>query len=330
MSDRTGAKASCADCREPTGANCADRQVLDITVLMGGPSSEREVSFMSGTMIADALGRTGHKVRRADISPDDLSALDRDGIDVVWIAMHGQFGESGELQQLCEDRALRYTGSDPRASKLGMDKSASKELFRRAGLSAPPEVVISKEDEAHAVAGRLDEIGLPAICKPVDGGSSVDVTLVHTDAQRDEAVSGLLDRYARALVEKYVEGPEVTVGILGERPLPLLQIISPGEFFDYHAKYDDDSGAVFTFDHCLDGEVVVAAQTAALQAHKVLGCRDMSRVDMIIDAAGTPQIFEINTIPGFTSHSLLPLAARQAKVSFEQLVDRIARMALQR
>jgi len=303
---------------------------LDITVLMGGPSSERQVSLMSGSMIADALQSRGHRVTRADIMPDDVSALDRPGIDLVWIALHGWFGESGEVQQLCEQRKLPYTGSGPQASRLAMDKVAAKDHFRRAGLSVPPDVVVSADDPPGETAGALERVGIPAVIKPLDGGSSVGVTIARSERQRDRALGQMLEQYGRAMVERFVVGREVTVGILGDEALPLLQIIPAGEFYDYHAKYDDDAGTRYVFDHGLADDVVEAARKAALVAHEALGCRDMSRVDMIIEPDGTPQVFEINTIPGFTSHSLLPMAARRAGIEFDELVERIALMALHR
>jgi len=305
-------------------------RLLDITVLMGGPSAERAVSLMSGERVATGLARRGHRVHRCDIHPQDVSALDREGADVVWIALHGQFGESGEVQQLCEDRGVPYTGSGPQASRVAMDKRASKRLFRQAGLSTPREVVVDSRSASGEVRRRLEGLGIPAVCKPVDGGSSVDITIARSQPQRDEAVAALLETYGQAMVEQYVEGREVTVGVLGERALPLLEIRPAGEFYDYHAKYDDDAGTEYVLDHGLVEDVVQACRRAALGAHRALGCRDMSRVDMIIDREGTPQVFEVNTIPGFTTHSLLPMAAQRGGIGFDELVERIAMMALAR
>ncbi|HUS48004.1 MAG TPA: D-alanine--D-alanine ligase [Phycisphaerae bacterium] len=318
--------------REATdGSGGGDRcSAVDITVLMGGPSSEREISLLSGTAIADALERTGHRVTRADISPRDPSALDRKGIDVVFIALHGEFGESGEVQALCEERALRYTGSGPRSSDLAMDKAAAKQIIRQAGLDTPDWMVIEEFHAPSLYMKWLAEIPPPLFLKPMYGGSSVDATFARTEAERDAALDAILDKYGRAMLEQYVEGKELTVSILGAEALPVLQVVPAGGFYDYHAKYDDDAGTRYVFDHGLSDETCRAVQAAALRAHEALGCRDMSRVDFILDASGAPQILEVNTIPGFTSHSLLPMAARKVGISFEQLVNRLVEMAMSR
>jgi len=317
--------------REGAAVGLARRsRALDITVLMGGPSAERDVSIASGTAIADALARVGHKVIRADISPTDVSALDRPGIDVVFIALHGEFGESGEVQGLCEARSLRYTGSGPRSSQLAMDKAATKQICRRQGLATPEWVVVEQFQVPAQVARQLNLLPLPVVLKPVDGGSSVDIVIARDAAERDGALDMLLDKYSRALVERYVEGREITVSILGDEALPVLEIIPSREFYDLRAKYADDAGTRYVFDHGLSDEMVQAVQAAALTAHAALGCRDMSRVDFILDEHAVAHLLELNTIPGFTSHSLLPKAAARVGISFDELVDRIASMAMQR
>jgi len=301
--------------------------LFDVTVLLGGPSTEREVSLMSGEAVAAALARGGHHVRKADISPSDVSALDRESIDVVFIALHGEFGESGEVQELCERRGLRYTGAGPRASRIGLDKAASKQLFKQAGLATPDWMIVEEFHTPATYRPWLDEFNLPVVVKPVTGGSSVDVTIARAAAARDEALEALLDRYGRALVEKYVAGRELTVGVLGDRPLPVLEVIPAGEFYDLHAKYDDDAGTRYVFDHGLDEALAARVRRDAMTAHEAVGCRDMSRVDFVLDDDATPQVLEINTIPGFTSHSLLPMAAARVGIDFDELADRLVRMA---
>jgi D-alanine-D-alanine ligase len=305
-------------------------RTLDVTVLMGGPSSEREVSLMSGRAISDALERLGHRVCRADISPRNTSALDREGIELVFIALHGAFGESGEVQALCEQRGLRYTGAGPRASQLALDKAAAKQMFRQAGL-VTPDWMILEDFHPRALAGEwLAEIPPPVVIKPVDGGSSVDVTVARDERQRDAAIEALLDAYGRALVERFVPGRELTVGILGSHALPVLEIAPAEGFYDYHAKYGDDAGTRYVFDHGLSDGTCTVVRDAAMKAHRTLGCRDLSRVDFILDESGTPQVLEINTIPGFTSHSLLPMAAERVGLDFDRLVRRIVELALSR
>jgi D-alanine-D-alanine ligase len=303
---------------------------LDITVLMGGPSSERDVSLMSGSAIAEALVRLGHRVRGADISPEDTTTLDRGGVDVVFIALHGEFGENGQVQRLCEERHLRYTGSPPKTSEMAMDKSVAKEIFAGAGLTVARGLVVTTADNFSEVTKALDRLGLPVVLKPVSSGSSVDITFARTAAVRDAAVTNLLNKYGRAMAEELIQGREMTVAILGARALPVLEVIPAREFYDYTAKYTDGVGTRYVFDHGLPDQVVQSLQSAALTAHHVLGCRDMSRVDFILPPNGVPVVLEINTIPGFTNHSLLPMAAARAGLNFAQLVDRIVMMTMQR
>ena len=305
------------------------RRLLEITVLSGGPSTEREVSLKSGRAVASALSSLGHEVHCADIAPGSLEALAWPA-DVVFIALHGAFGENGQVQQLCEDRGLRYIGSGPRASALALDKVASRERFTGAGLKVAKGVVLTSDDAGWEAAEALEDMGLPVVLKPIDGGSSVDVTIARSAAARDDAVVALLDKYGRALAEEFVPGREFTVSILGRVALPVLEIIPAREFYDYAAKYADGSGTRYVFDHGLPPAAVGALQSAALAAHDALGCRDLSRVDFIVTPAGAPVVLEVNTIPGFTGHSLLPMAAARVGLDFPQLVDRIAMMAMAR
>ncbi len=303
---------------------------LDVTVLMGGPSAERDISLLSGEAIAAALERCGHKVTRSDIMPNDLSALDRQGADVVFIALHGDFGESGEVQQLCEGRGLRYTGSGPYSSRAAMDKAATKQLLKRAGLDTPDWMIIEEFHSHERVAQWLAELPPPVVLKPVNGGSSVDVIIARDEATRDAAIEMLLDRYGRVMLEQYAPGRELTVGILGDEALPVLEIVPDGDFYDKYAKYDDGAATRYVFAHGLSDELCDRVRTAALTCHRILKCRDMSRVDFILDADNVPQILETNTIPGFTSHSLLPMAAAKVGIGFDELVDRIVQMAADR
>jgi len=303
---------------------------LDITVLMGGPSSEREVSLESGSTIAAGLESAGHQVTCADITPQDTTALDREGMDVVFIALHGDFGESGDVQVLCDGRRLRYTGSDERASRIGMDKAASKQILKRAGLATPDWMIIEEFHDPGQIARWLGELPPPVVLKPVDGGSSVDITVARDVHERDEALEFLVDKYGRGMLERFMPGREFTVGILGQYALPVIEIVPGGEFYDYRSKYDDEAGTEYVFAHGLDEATVERMRDDALKAHRILGCRDFSRVDFILDEDGTPAVLEINTIPGFTSHSLLPKAAAAAGISFEKLVDAIAAMAMSR
>ncbi|MCY2927870.1 MAG: D-alanine--D-alanine ligase [Planctomycetota bacterium] len=310
------------DCREPDS--------LHVTVLMGGPSSEREVSLVSGGAVAAALESVGHRVRRADIQPNDASALDAPGIDVVFIALHGEFGEDGKVQALCEARGLAYTGSNPRASELAMDKAAAKQIVRRHGVDTPDWIVIEEYRSPGQAARQVAELSLPVVVKPVTGGSSVDVTIARDAGVRDAAIEAALDKYGRVMVEQFIAGGELTVGILGDQALPVIQIVPKRAFYDFTAKYADDAGTEYLFDFGVAPGALRAIQASALAVNEALGCRDMGRVDFILDAAGRAWMLEVNTIPGFTGHSLLPMAARRSGVEFPQLVDRLVRMAYSR
>jgi len=313
--DRTNAEAG----------DLVDRR-LSIMVLMGGPSAERSVSLASGEAVAAALESRGHHVSRADVSPEDLSAVERADVDLVFVALHGSFGEDGQLQHILEQRGLRYTGSDSKASRLGMDKIEAKRRFARAGVPTPPFVVADESGRGHVAM----DFPFPVVVKPADQGSSVDCSIVRQASELDAAVTHVVDRYGRCLVERYIRGPELTVGILAGRALPICQIRSATAFYDYQAKYGDDR-TEYLFDIDLPGELLQQVQRLSVTAFEALGCRDMSRVDWMVDAAtGQPYCLEVNTIPGFTSHSLLPKAAARAGISFGDLCEQIVGLAMQR
>jgi len=299
---------------------------LSIMVLMGGSSVEREVSLRSGLAVAEALESLGHEVLRRDVRPDDLSALGRAEVDVVFVALHGTFGEDGQLQGVLEGRGIRYCGSAPAASHLAMDKVEAKRRFVEVGVPTP----------AYDVAddGRVAEVvenwSVPVVVKPVDQGSSVDCYVVREARELQPRVSELVGRYGRCLVEQYIDGPELTVGVVGDEALPVCEIRSGREFYDYEAKYEDDS-TEYIFDIDLPPELLERVQRQSLAVHRAVGCRDMSRVDWMVDGATLDAYcLELNTIPGFTDHSLLPKAAGRAGMSFERLCQRIVELAMQR
>ncbi len=295
---------------------------LRILVLSGGPGMEREVSLNSGQAVQAALKRLGHEVTVRDIGPDDLSALDLPA-DFVFIALHGEFGEDGVLQAELEARGLRYCGSDEAASRVAMNKVEAKRRFVRAGIPTPQFEVIDPTNINYALA----DVRLPAVIKPVASGSSVDTSIVHTSQALRAAAPLVVDRYGEALVEQYISGYEFTVGILGDTPLPVCEIRTKREFYDYQAKYiDDDTQYVFDLDY--PAELLKKIQKLSLEAHRALRCRVFSRVDCMVDRNTLePFILEVNTIPGFTSHSLLPKAAARIGMSFDQLCQRIIELS---
>lgn len=298
---------------------------MRITVLRGGPSAEREISLISGKAVADGLRQGGHDVFESDISPADLSGLDHPA-DVIFPVLHGAFGESGELQEILESRNLKFVGSGSGASRIGIDKIATKEVWKQAGLPTPPWNVVLRGEA-------FPEIDGSCVVKAIGSGSSIDVFVckapAEAPAQAKDALTKVLSRHDRALVEKYIDGVELTVGILEDRALPPIRIVPKAEFFDFEAKYKS-ADTEHRFDTGLPDDLIARVQDFALRAHNAVGCRDLSRVDVMIDQDHRPFLIEINTLPGFTPKSLLPEAAAKTGISFVQLVDRLARRAAAR
>ncbi len=291
---------------------------LRVTVLAGGPSAEREVSLESGRAVADALRRRGHQVAVADIAPDNLSALDAPA-DVVFPALHGPFGEDGQLQGILERRRIPFVGSGADASAIAMDKVASKRCAIELGIRTSDFEVLEP--------GQQPTLVPPVVVKPIDQGSSVGVQIVREEAALRAAVDAATRRFRRAMVERFVEGDEITVGIVENRPLPPICVRPKSAFYDYHAKYHDDR-TEYLFDTGLSAAALASVSRDSLRLFERLGCRHLGRVDWIVDRAGVPHFLEINTLPGFTAHSLTPMAAARAGVPFDQLVDQLVRMAL--
>lgn len=304
------------------------RTKLRITVLAGGPSDEREISLQSGGAIAAALRQRGHFVTVADIRPDELSALDIPA-DVVFPALHGAFGEDGTLQRILEQRGLRFVASGSRASAVAMDKVATKQLAIRADIATPPHIVATKTD-AHALRSQLEaaELAAPLVVKPVDSGSSVGTSIIRENGTIVPAIQSVVARFGRALVEKFIEGEEMTVGLLGGRALPPIVIRSKTQFYDYAAKYEAED-TEYLFDADLPVDVLDAAGKLSERVFERLACRHLARVDWMVDRDQRLWFLECNTLPGFTSHSLLPKAAARVGIEFPELCERLVRMALE-
>jgi D-alanine-D-alanine ligase len=299
---------------------------MKVTVLYGGPSAEREVSLVSGKAVIEGLQSMGHEVFPSDVSPEDLSGLDRPA-DVIFPVLHGQFGESGELQQILEQRKLAFVGSGSAASRLGMNKANTKIAWENAGLPTPRWMYVNAD--TYEPSAGPEGLFAPCVVKAVDSGSSIDVYVCRTVEQAREATDKLVAKYGRALVEQFIKGTELTVGILEERPLAPIRIKTPQGFYDYDAKYKGQT-TEYLFDVGLPANVVENVREIARKAHQVVGCRDLSRVDFMVDEAHNPYLLEINTLPGFTPRSLLPKAAKHAGIEFGPLVDRLVRRAYDR
>ncbi|HXI83673.1 MAG TPA: D-alanine--D-alanine ligase [Verrucomicrobiae bacterium] len=297
---------------------------LKIAVLMGGPSAEREVSLKSGTAVASALTGTGAKVVPIDI-PETKFTIPSD-VDVVFVALHGTFGEDGTLQQILEDTGIAYTGSGPEASARAFDKIAAKAEFRTAGVPTPKYEVF---DRAHPDWRRLALLGFPLVVKPSRQGSSVGISIVHEEARLEEACRTAWRYDDRLLVEQFIAGRELTVGIFDGHALPVIEIRPKHDFFTYEAKYTKGQ-TDYLVPAPLEKSVEARAKALALRAHDCLGCRDLSRVDFILAENGELLVLEVNTIPGFTETSLVPQAARASGMGFPNLCARLVDMALAR
>jgi len=275
--------------------------------------------------VAAAVRALGHTVTEADIGPDDLSALDVP-TDIVFPVLHGRFGEDGQLQAILEQRGLCFVGSGSAASRLSIDKDATKRCWRDAGLpTAPWAIVNGAPFDGAALAGLTP----PLVVKPVAEGSSIGVSLCDSLEALAELLPPLGAQCGRMMVERRLTGPELTVGVLGDSPLPVIQVQTVAEFYDYEAKYQRGDTAYLLAPQ-IDRMTYHTVQQLAVRAFQALGCRDYARVDFIVDQRDGPQLLEINTIPGFTDHSLLPKAAAHAGIDFSRLVRMLLQMAWSR
>jgi D-alanine-D-alanine ligase len=297
---------------------------LNVAVLMGGPSMEREVSLRSGTAVVGALSDAGMNVTAVDVRGPHFALPAH--TDVAFVALHGTFGEDGGVQQVLEARGVRYTGSGVQASALAFDKSAAKGIFQAHGVPSPSGVTLARGDSIESLLGVM---ALPLVVKPSRQGSSVGVHLVR-DASELEAACADAWRYdAHILVEEFVKGRELTVGLFDGVALPVVEVRPRGEVFTYDAKYT--KGATeYQVPAPITSLESLQAQEWARRAHDALGCRDYSRVDLIMDEDGRMVVLEVNTIPGFTETSLVPKAARAAGLEFKTLCGRLVEMALAR
>jgi D-alanine-D-alanine ligase len=292
-----------------------------IGVLMGGWGEEREISLKTGEAIATALESHGHDVARITAGPGLDETIRKHRIDVAFLALHGRMGEDGKVQGLLEVLGIPYTGSGVTASAIAMNKPIAKRLFREANLATASGCSLKPGD------GSVD-LGFPCIVKPALGGSSVGLTLVHEPAQLDPAIRNAARFGGEALVERYVEGREVTVAILGDEVLGSLEVSHPGTTFDYATKYE--SGAArYHLPPRMSPTRVQNVEAMALRAYRALGCRGYARVDFICsESSGANDVLlEVNTLPGMTATSLLPKIAARAGLDFPALCERILELA---
>ncbi|UGB03103.1 D-alanine--D-alanine ligase [Leclercia sp. G3L] len=297
-----------------------------IAVLSGGTSAEREVSLNSGAAVLAGLREGGVNAHLVDPKETDVTRLKEMGFAKVFIALHGRGGEDGTLQGLLDIIGLPYTGSGVMASAISMDKLRSKLLWQGAGLPVAPWVALTRREFEQgldaSVADRIAALGLPVIVKPSREGSSVGMSKVDEAGDISSALALAFQHDEEVLIEKWLSGPEFTVAMLGEEILPSIRIQPAGTFYDYEAKYLSDETQYFC-PSGLEAEREAILNALVLKAWQVLGCRGWGRIDVMQDSDGQFYLLEANTSPGMTSHSLVPMAARQAGMSFSQLVVRI-------
>lgn len=302
-----------------------DLSRIKIAVLKGGFSRERKVSLRTGAAAAAALRLVGCRVEEVDVRSRRLRLPE--GIDVVFIALHGAYGEDGELQEALEKRGIPFTGSGSEACRRALDKAQAKECFRKAGLAVPDGIVLRGRD-ASPLAGDLP-FGLPAVVKPAREGSSIGVRIVRKESEISAAVRAARRSDRVVLVEKYIPGRELTVGVLGNIALPAIEIRPKGGWYDYTNKYTAGN-TEYLVPAPISRDLERQVRKLGLRAHRALGCRDMSRADFRLDEGGGIYLLEVNTIPGMTETSLLPKAAAAAGVSFPKLCLRLVEGALRR
>jgi len=295
-----------------------------VAVLMGGWGEEKEISLKTGEAVSRALESRGHQVTRVMAGPGLDRALRATELEVAFLALHGRMGEDGRVQGLLEVMELPYTGSGVLASALAMNKPFAKRLFRHHNLPTARGYLVRAEelDRVDALHG---DLGFPVVVKPSCGGSSVGVAKVTEAGALAAAVVDACRFGGEALVERFVRGKEITVGILGDQVLGSCEIAYGAEAFDYRSKYG--GGSRYFLPPRLSPARLSALESLALAAHRALGCRGYSRVDLLAAEAGEDVVLEVNTLPGMTQHSLLPKIARKAGIPFEDLCERLLLMA---
>jgi D-alanine-D-alanine ligase len=304
---------------------------VKVAVLKGGRSLERGVSLRSGARVEDALARLGHEVDSIDVGPDLVKRLSADRPDVAFVAMHGVGGEDGTAQELLEILGIPFTGPGAAACARCIDKSLAKHLVREAGVATPDWFAFNqaafRELGAADALGRLEHaLGFPLVVKPSRGGSSLGIKFAAGAAEVPQALVAAFSYDDRVLLERFVDGRELAVGVLGDEALPVVEALpAEGDRYDFEARYEIGRTRFVCPAQLTESERSQVVE-AALGTYRALGCSGFARVDLILDAAG-PWVLEANAIPGLTDTSLLPQAAEAAGMPFEALVERIVELA---
>ncbi len=305
-------------------------QLGRIGVLMGGCSSESEISLKSGKAVFEALTNAGCDAVALKINttnPDEILAqIAVAEIDIAFLVLHGKFGEDGTIQTILENAGIAYSGSGPQASRLAMDKASTQMLVQKAGIKVPDFFILDKKDQPDALKFLENFGGCPVVVKPSCEGSSIGITIVHRVQDFLPAVGAAFEFGERILVDRYIQGKEVTAAVLGTEALSLVEIRPRGKFFDFSSKYQKGMSD-YVVPAEIDANTAGHIQAMAQKVFQLIGCRDMARADFIIDQNNQAYFLEINTIPGFTSTSLLPMAAAHKGLNFADLCLKIASFA---
>ena len=296
-----------------------------VAVLMGGISAEREVSLISGAAVLEGLQNSNVDAHAVDATPANIGKLQEQGFDRIFNVLHGRWGEDGVVQGALEAVGLPYTGSGVLGCALAMDKVRTKQIWQQQGLpTADFKVLQSAED----LAGLQDELGLPLFLKPAREGSSVGVAKVSFVEELDSAYHTAAANGDAVLAEKFIAGAELTVAILNDEPLPVIELRTANEFYDYNAKYESDD-TQYLCPAPISQQLEQEIKDLSLRAFKALDCCVWGRVDLMLDASQRPLLLEVNTVPGMTSHSLVPMSAAAAGISFDDLVCSILATTLE-
>jgi len=300
-----------------------------IGVLMGGSSTEREISLKSGIAVYETLKRLNLNALCLDIKDEAPSQirllLRKENLDICFVALHGRFGEDGGIQEILQEMNISYTGSGPSACRLSMDKILSRRIFEKKGIPVPRYIVLNHKSKIRALP-----LKYPLVTKPASQGSSVGVSFVERKSELKDALNIAFSYDSRIIIEEYVKGREITVGILEDKPLPVIEIIPQRTtLFSYQAKYSPGF-TEYIVPARLPQKVLKLAKSLGEACHRAIGCKCFSRVDMILDKDNIYRVLEVNSIPGLTETSLLPKAARAEGINYDELILRILKSSLKR
>ena len=298
-----------------------------VAVLAGGIGRERSISINSGKAVAEALRQAGFDVVLSDITPDNTGILDDDSRDVFFVALHGEFGEDGQIQQMLEDKSLCYTGSGPAACRLAFDKMASKAAFAGAGVAVPAAFEFSEKTDIGILKEKLSRLGRRFVVKPIRQGSSVGLHIAEDVGQAIADAGRCLSEFGDCMIEQLIDGADITVGVLSGKALPVIELKTRKGFYDYDAKYADRC-TQFLFETIKEPQIIEHINTSALSCFRAIGCRHFARVDFRLTDEGRAFALEVNAIPGFTARSDLPKAAARMGISMPKLCREIVEAAL--